>query len=76
MSMAGVDIAEAHFLRKLHKNKTETEETCEQKSTQPKSLISSKAESATSIGCFSRIFKKIHPSVPKKKQKKSTTQHK
>ncbi|KAL7127802.1 hypothetical protein ABFS83_14G275400 [Erythranthe nasuta] len=70
--MAGVDIAEAHFLRKLHKNKTETEETCEQKSTQPKSLIKSEVESASSIGCFSRIFKKIHPSVQKKKKKHPT----
>ncbi|GFP79043.1 hypothetical protein PHJA_000047800 [Phtheirospermum japonicum] len=67
MSMPGVDLAEVYYMRKLSKEKIKkVENNNKLESTQEKSLdeeYEAKVECASSsVGCFSRMFKKVYPS--------------
>ncbi|GMN45259.1 hypothetical protein TIFTF001_014457 [Ficus carica] len=59
MATAGYYIAEAHVMRKLHKEKMKLEEETAKRSGENDVVLAVK-RSSTSIGCFG-MFKKIHP---------------
>lgn len=59
MTTPGYELAEVYVMRKLHKEKMKRKE---EERAKTEENIGFAVETSTSIGCFSSMFKKIHPS--------------